>query len=57
MQSGVQKVRTPEEVMLAANRMCGKHLITKSTQKEGMMVRSVLVTEEVRELKKYYVSL
>jgi succinyl-CoA synthetase beta subunit len=57
MQSGIQKVRTPEDVMLAANRMCGKHLITPATPKDGMMVRSVLVTEELRDIKKYFASL
>lgn len=55
--SGIHKVSSPEEVRDVAGQMCGKHLINRHTNKDGLLCRSVLVMEEVYYTNKFFLSL
>lgn len=43
--------------MIVANKMCGKHLITKSTPTDGLICRSVMIAEEIKHNNKYFTTL
>jgi succinyl-CoA synthetase beta subunit len=53
--SGIHKVSSPQEVREVTEEMCGKHLINKFTNNDGILCRSVLVMEEVYFTNKFFV--
>jgi succinyl-CoA synthetase beta subunit len=43
MVGGVQIVKTCEDVLEVAKKMCGQHLVTYDTPKKGLIIRGVIV--------------
>lgn len=54
---GVHIVKTPEQVQEIAEKMCGKHLVTKQSGESGLPTNCVYIVEKLAIDKEFYLSI